>query len=124
MEMALAFGRHDVDRFLHEIDNDDFDEWQAFFVLRPTGWNATNLQTARLAYAAVQPHTRKKVDESKFLLRPGGHIKSLAEQKAGWEAAAISSRVRERIEQMKRQQAQERSGNGKKDIQPKRHPRS
>lgn len=97
MEIAFAFGRPDVDRFLLEIDHEQFEEWDAFFVLRPTGWTAMSLQTTRLSYVAAQTHSRKRLSEKSFVIKPGSTVASNAEMTARYEAMAIRDKVMEKL---------------------------
>ena len=97
MEIALEFCRHDVDAFLDEIDHDAFEEWEAYFILRPPGWRALNMATARLSYVMAQTHSSKTVFESNFELKPAGNLFSAAVQAARAQAHAIRSGIRERL---------------------------
>lgn len=93
----MAFGRPDVDTFLSEIDHDAYEEWCAFFAIEPQGWNATNIQTARLSYMLALVNSdqsgQKRLRERDFLLRVGTNDRDPEVEKARWEAHSIRSRI-------------------------------
>ena len=89
LEVAHAFGRPDVEQFLDEIAADQLDEWAAYFALRPPGFRATSMMTARLAWAAVQPHTKRRVAEADFALQPCSGVHDNRAQRARFEALSI-----------------------------------
>lgn len=98
MRVAKAFNRPDVDQFMDELDADQYAEWCDFFQLEPTGWQAIQMAVARLTWAVIQPHSKKKLKERAFLLKTSAAaVVSDKVEKIRWQAAAISSQIRERI---------------------------
>jgi hypothetical protein len=98
LEVAHAFNRPDVDTFMDEVNADQWAEWEAYFTLRPIGFRAVTIQTARLAWAAIQPHCRKSLKESDFALHPAGNVHSDAVQRARFEAFAVQVEIREQMQ--------------------------
>lgn len=96
MRLALAFGRPDVDRFLDEIDHEQFEEWSAFLALEPTGWQAHRLMIQRLSYMTAQVHTKKRLAERKFDMTLGANIHSPEADRARMEAYSIRQNIASR----------------------------
>lgn len=100
LDIAFAFGRADVDALLDEITADEFDEWAAYLTIRPHGWQAFNMLAGRIAWAAMQPHSQKPVNEKRLMVRLDGEsdpAKTAAWARARLEVAAARGAIRERI---------------------------
>jgi hypothetical protein len=98
MRVAHAFQRSDVDRFMSELDEDQFLEWCDFFTLEPTGWNALQLVAGWIAFWIAQVRTRRKLNPKRFTPRTNAEAThSEAAECARWEALASRSRIEERV---------------------------
>ncbi len=93
MRIALAFGRIDVDAFLDGISYDQYEEWCSFFALEPQGWQAIDLQTARLAYSTFQSQTKRKLKEKDFGFQIGTNQHDPATERARWEAFSVRQSI-------------------------------
>ena len=66
--MCLALPRWDsAEHLLAELSHAEFEDWLTYYQLEPWGEERADLRMARQVWATLQPHSKKKLDERKFV---------------------------------------------------------
>ncbi len=79
--MAQTLGYPHPDHLLAELSHRQFEEWVDYYNLEPWGAQRDDARTAQLTWAALQPHSKKKLSPEKFMPRFG----EPADKSATWE---------------------------------------
>lgn len=68
--LCLALGRwNSPEAMLNELTADEFEAWLQFYQLEPFGDHIANMRTARMCWATLQCHSKRKLKEDSFLFK-------------------------------------------------------
>lgn len=98
-DLCLEWGGRYIhpDRLAAALTAAELVEWEAYAQLRPFGSRAADYRAAQAAWAAVAPHSKRRLTVDQFMPKWGGRelptpAEYLAKAKAAYAAAAPKAR--------------------------------